>query len=81
MQSNKIQRYPEHVQTFKVTQKISSIVGEPQGILSTGFQSDVVGKVDDNVTIDGCDFLIVGDTKHYSDSAAYGFRYCCRETE
>ena len=70
VQSNKIQRYPEHVQPFKVTQKIASIVGEPQGIVSTGFQSDVVGKVDDNVTIDGCDFLIVGDTKHYSDSAA-----------
>lgn len=68
VQSNQIQRYPEHPQTFKVTQKIAEIVGEPQGIVSTGFQSDVVGKVDDNVTIDGCDFLIVGDTKHFTAS-------------
>uniref|UniRef100_A0AAU8B8V4 Major capsid protein n=1 Tax=Dulem virus 260 TaxID=3145737 RepID=A0AAU8B8V4_9VIRU len=68
--SNKIQRYPQHVQAFKVTQKIASIVGEPQGVLSTGFQSDVTGQVDDTVTIDGSDFLIVGDTNHYNDSAA-----------
>lgn len=69
VQSNQIQRYKQHVATFKVTQKISSIVGEPQGVKSTGFQSDVTGKVDDNVTIDGCDFLVVGDTKHFNASA------------
>lgn len=69
VQSNKIQRYKEHVATFKVTQKIASIVGYPQGVTSTGFQSDVTGKVDDNVTIDGCDFLVVGDTKHFNATA------------
>lgn len=68
VQSNQIQRYPAHDATFKVTQKIASIVGGPQGVMSTGFQSDVTGKVDDNVTIDGCDFLIVGDTKHFNAS-------------
>ena len=36
-QSNQIQRYPQHVQAFKVTQKIMEIVGEPQGVTSTGF--------------------------------------------
>lgn len=66
VQSNQFQRYKEHVQAFKVTQKIMSIVGAPQGVMSTGFQSDVSGRVDDNVTIDGCDFLVVGDTKHFS---------------
>lgn len=70
VQNNQIQRYSEHVQAFKVTQKIMSIVGAPQGVTSTGFQSDVTGKVDDNVTIDGCDFLVVGDTKHFNASAA-----------
>lgn len=70
VQKNQIQRYPEHVQAFKVTQKIMSIVGAPQGVASTGFQSDVTGKVDDNVTIDGCDFLVVGDTKHFDASAS-----------
>ncbi len=69
VQNNQIQRYPQHVQAFKVTQKIMEIVGEPQGVASTGFQSDITGKVDDNVTIDGCDFLVVGDTKHFNASA------------
>lgn len=68
VQTNQIQRYPVHDATFKVTQKIASIVGKPQGVMSTGFQSDVTGTVDDNVTIDGCDFLIVGDTKHFNAS-------------
>lgn len=66
--SNKIQRYPVHVQAFKVTQKIMSIVGSPQGTLSTGFQNDVSGSVDDNVTVDGSDFLVVADSAHYNAS-------------
>lgn len=70
VQQNQIQRYPTHVQVFKVTQKIMSIVGSPQGVTSTNFQSDVLGKVDDNVTIDGCDFLVVGDTKNFNASGA-----------
>ena len=67
--NDKIRRYDGTVpQINAVLQKICSVVGIPQGVLSTGFQSDVKGKVDDTVTIDGSDFLVVADSASYKES-------------
>lgn len=67
-ENDKIRRYDGSVpQIHAVIQKICSVVGEYDGMVSTGFQSDVKGKVDDTVTIEGSDFLVVADSASYKD--------------
>lgn len=54
-------------QISAVVQKIVSVVGKPNGMVSTGFQSSITGSVDDTVTIEGSDFLVVADSASYTD--------------
>lgn len=66
--NDKIRRYDGTVpQINAVLQKIFSVVGEPNGLVSTGFQSNVKGKVDDSVTIEGSDFLVIADSASYKE--------------